>query len=145
MFGTVRLGRVLSTGKPFLTARHPAGWVVVLWMRRPPRPERHGGAPRGGSGSDWRTWRDPDWDDGEGLSFAFQAVRHDTADGVRIGSIDVNVRVDIAENTYMCCDRIRGFGRFLVVLADEFDPHDLNGEPLEWHTPVRRPLLGRER
>jgi len=65
-------------------------------------------------------------------------------DGVRIGSIDFNVRVDVTDDAFMCCDRIREFGQFLVALADEFDPHDLNGEPLEWHTPVRRPLLGRQ-
>jgi hypothetical protein len=98
--------------------------------------------------SDWRTWSDPDWADADDdLSFAFQAVRHDMVhnDGLHIGSIDFNVRVDVAENAYMCCDSIRGFAQFLLTLAAEFDPHNLNGEPLEWHTPVRQPLLGRDR
>ena len=58
------------------------------------------------------------------------------ADGVHIGSIDFNVRVDVADDAYMCCDSIRGFARWLLALADEFDPHHLNGEPLCWHTPV---------
>jgi hypothetical protein len=60
--------------------------------------------------SDWRTWSDPDWEDDIGdLSFKFQAVRHNMVDhdGVRIGSIDFNVRVDVAVASHGRCKRGR--------------------------------------
>jgi hypothetical protein len=44
----------------------------------------------------------------------------------------------------MSCFELRQFSGFLLALANEVDPFDLNGEPTEWHTPVRRPLLGQQ-
>jgi hypothetical protein len=46
---------------------------------------------------------------------------------------------------YLMPDQIRALATWLLAMADEADPHHTNGKPLEWHTPVRRPLLGRDR
>ena len=100
--------------------------------------------------SDWRTWPDNNTTDSMDMdvpSFEFQAVRHDMTgrDGVRIGMVDFNIRTDRPDRTdgYLCCDDVRELARWLLALADEFDPHRLNGEPLAWHQPHRRPpLLG---
>lgn len=101
--------------------------------------------------SDWRTW-----ESGDTPRFEFQMVRHDMdeRDGrIDIGQVDFTVRVVPSEccgidndgapvDGFLTSNEMRAFARWLLALADVADPHGLNGEPLEWHTPHRRPLLG---
>ncbi len=100
--------------------------------------------------SNWRCWQGFDTP-----RFEFRAVRHDEAfldnttrsTQLNIGTVDFDVRVvslpgAAGTDGWLTCLGMREFARFLTGLAEEFDPHSLNGEPLEWHTPVRRPLLG---
>ena len=100
--------------------------------------------------SGWRSWGGEDTP-----RFEFRIVRHDQCDArsdeLLIGQIDFDVRVEQGEQVVsdctdgaMSCFELRQFSGFLLALANEVDPFDLNGEPTEWHTPVRRPLLGQQ-
>jgi len=40
---------------------------------------------------------------------------------------------------------MRRFALFLIALASQYDPQQLNGEPIEWHTPKWKRLTCREK
>jgi hypothetical protein len=76
-----------------------------------------------------------------------------------IGTVEMEVRI-VADPSMIAADDdgnpvlggawtsihdMRALAAWLLTMADEGDPHNLNGEPIEWHTPERQPLLGLER
>jgi len=87
----------------------------------------------GGHSSDWRTWHGGSADGVPAISL--QAVRHDyhEQDALQVGGIDFTVRLDGEETGFITCDGARALARWLLALAEQFDPDHLDGEPAEWH------------
>lgn len=92
--------------------------------------------------SDWRTWEADD-----SPRFELQLVRHDETGAPwpdSVGQTDLNVRVaknsvaaPVNSDGFLLPNDLRTFAVWLAELADEADPHRLNGEPLAWHTERR--------
>lgn len=82
------------------------------------------------------------WQSGCAPRIQLRMVRHDDIDRrtgeYLIGVIDFYVYVEPDTGARemdgsLECNEMRALGAFLTALADEVDPHHVNGEPDEWH------------